>query len=178
MSQFSSQTCSGVIKTIDRTVEVTGTIKDNVKDGRIAFLAAAPIDRRSSFSGSGLPFTSPEQAFYNTPNSGTVELALNNKFTIKISMPGSFYEKLGTVLVPPTLFLHYNDGQKNKTIDIILSNGVPFRTLTYHNKRINALFYEGNERLPVVTQEQVLLNSEYPTQSDQPEDFWGLRPRP
>lgn len=177
MSQFDTHLCSGIIKKSGRTIEVTGTIKDTVKDGRIKFLAAAPTDRRASFSGSGLPFGNPEQAFYNTPNSGFLELALNNKFSISIAMPGSYYEKVGTILIPPTLFIFYNDGQKNKTIDIKLTNGTPYRTLTYQNQRTGPLFYAGNDALVITTQEQILLNSEYPANTDQPEDFWGLRPR-
>lgn len=177
MSKFVTPLCSGIIKKLDNTVEVTGMILDTVKDGRIKFLAAAPTDRRASFSGSGLPFGNPEQAFHNTPNSGFLELALNNKFAIRINMPGSYYEKVGTVLIPPTLFIFYNDGLKNKTIDIKLTNGTPYRTLTYQNQRTGPLFYAGNDALEITTQEQILLNSEYPASRDQPEDFWGLRPR-
>jgi hypothetical protein len=161
---------------------ITGKINDTVMYGKIKYAAACPIDRRTSLSGSGLPFANASQAFYNTPNQGEIELAKDNVFNIKITIPNSYYAALGTVVVPPTVLIVYNNGLGELRVPIQLSDGVPFRMLTYPNgqftsARKDATFYQGNEDLPVRTQEQILLDSAYKPAERMPENFWGLRPR-
>lgn len=182
---FNEQGCNGEVTYDAETREytVTGVIQDTVKDGHIAYFAAAPTDRRSSWTGSGLPYANAAQAFYNTPNSGEIELGMFNKFSIKVKQPGSYYVALGSAVIPPTLFIMYSNGSEDRTISIKLSNSIPFRMLTYPNgqgsaARSSASFYDGDYSLPIRTQEKILLDSAYPGEhSNMPGDFWGLRPR-
>lgn len=167
-------------------VTVHGQIKDNVKSGRILYRAANPIDKRSSLSGSGLPFANAEQAFENSPNTEEIELNMNNSFTLDLLMPNSYYVGLGTVMIPPSLFIEYHDGTERKSVTILLNNHLPYKTLTYpisteHASRNNSLFYDTG-RLPSRSQEQILYDSAYPsTESGSvypmlPNNFWGTKP--
>ena len=75
-----------------------------------------------------------------------------------------------------------NSKSDNLYHTIQIDEGVPFRTLTYpappsNNPRDSPMFYYCNKnKLPVRTQEQVLLDSGYPEVNDMPNNFWGLKP--
>lgn len=182
-------TCKGQITFHNRhDITIEGTIDGTVRGGIIKYEAANPMDRLSSFSGSGLPFVNYQQAFDNTPNSGEMELSINNSFSVDILMPNSYYIGLGTVLVHPTLFIKYNNGDNEIVLPIKVNNPVPYRSLTYpmstnHASRKNSLFYKGMKDLPVRTQEQILRDSGYPETFNEkpkhkniPVNFWGARP--
>ena len=72
-----------------------------------------------------------------------------------------------------------NDGSVHS---IKLGNGAPFRSLTYppQNKgdaaRCSPNFYATGHKLPIRTQEQILVDSGYPETNKMPPNFWGLRP--
>ena len=42
-----------------------------------------------------------------------------------------------------------------------LSGGIPYRTLTYPEKRNSPMFYNGRDKLPIRTQEQILRDYSY-----------------
>lgn len=157
-------------------VKIQGYINDNVKDNVLTFMAASPPDKRTSFSGSGLPFPSAKFAFENTSNIGSVKLSSSNSFIIVMKVPNSYYVGLGSLLVPPTLYLSYNDGIKIKKANIKLCNYIPYRTLTYPNARQNSMFYKSFMTLPIRGQEEIIRSSEYPTNKNEYANFWGLRP--
>lgn len=82
-----------------------GTLKPTQPPNSIVkYWAANPIDRRDSFVGSGLPFPSPEIAYENTPNVGSVRAA-NGTYVIKLYFPNCFYTDLGRTLLPPHVLL-------------------------------------------------------------------------
>lgn len=155
---------------------VVGRVKESVKDDMVYYVAACPPDYRATYTGSGLPFANQPQAFDQSPNQGSVKL-IDGTFEIRLMFPNSYYVGLGTVMVPPTLFLRYTslDG-KDRTVSITLSNGIPYRTLTYPSTRKNAMFYQGGWELPVRTQEKVLRDSGYPSMNAMPQNHWGLKP--
>ena len=88
---------------------------------------------------------------------------------------------MGTIYIPPHVKLVlFND--KNKQIgdikNVELGEGIPFRTLTWPEQRnwnIGPLFYQNNN-LKVRTQDQILLDSAYPSVNKVPDNFWGLTP--
>lgn len=176
-SFFQHAYCSGVVISSNdqnRDLLIRGTVNESVKDNLIYYVAAAPPDYRATFTGSGLPFANPVQAFDTTPNVGSLTLN-NNKFELSIMYPNAYYTDLGTVYNPPTLYVYYINRQgQQRTIDIQLSEGIPFRKLTYPNGRTSASFY--NMDLPVRSQEEILRDSAYPATNKEPENFWGLRP--
>jgi hypothetical protein len=162
-------------------IQVNGMLQDQLDDKKLNFIASAPADRRSSFSGSGLPFPSASVAFKITPNQGPVYVNNDNYFSINLLKPNSYYVGMGTYLVPPTIYISYVSNGQKKYISIKIDETIPFRTLTYQNEeskvpRTSPLFYN-NKDLPVRTQEQILLSSAYPCWNGSiPENFWGLKP--
>ena len=157
-------------------LHIKGTISDVVDQGRIRFIAAAPADYHSSYTGSALPFATPMQAFQNTPNKGEIMLQAN-QFSIRLLHPNSFYEALGSFLIPPTLFLHYFSGGEEKTINVKVAEEIPYRRLTYPVSRDDPLFYNGTDKLPIRTQERILRDSPYPARNHESHNIWGLKPR-
>ena len=177
---FKSDICDGEIKINGKNdILVKGRIHDSVKDKRVFYIAAAPADYRSSFTGSGLPFANQVQAFDSTPNVGMVELD-DKKFEIGLMLPNSYIVGLGSVTIPPTLYIEYLNGENRvRQITIKLSNGIPYRSLTYPmtpRARTSATFYDSQFYLPVRSQEQILLDSGYPSINAMPKNHWGLKP--
>lgn len=155
---------------------VNGAIQNPVDDNKILYYAASPPDFRTTYTGSGLPFANQEQAFYNTPNKGIIELN-NGNFSIQLLYPNSYMVGLGTVTIPPTLYIEYLSNGKKEEVSIKLSEGLPYRMLTYPSigrARSGPEFY--NEDLPIRTQEQILRDSGYPGVNITPDNYWGLKP--
>lgn len=160
---------------------VRGIIIDGIKNNEVRFLAASPTDRRSSFTGSGLPFPNQTQAFENTPNRGLLLLDGSNTFEFTVLYPNSFYVELGRQMIPPTVYLqYYTKDDVKRVIPIKLGEPVPYRMLEYPRHftiaRNGATFYHAHHNLPVRTQEQVLRDGAYPSSYKMDKDFWGLRP--
>lgn len=180
---FKTRYCVGeVAKSEDTTYDVVvkGTMLDVVPSGEVHYMAANPCDRRASFSGSGLPFHCAEQAFDETPNKGVVKLR-GNYFEVPILFPNSYYVQLGRQLIPPTLFLMYDNANGDEHIvRIKLGDPVPYRFLEYPSQftlgRNDATFYHAHHNLPVRGQEQLLKDSAYPNKNKMDADFWGLKP--
>jgi hypothetical protein len=164
----------------DSDLRVHGTITEMVDDDELFYIAAAPADHRISFTGSGLPFANPTQAFQHTPNQGRIVLR-GNTFDIPLRYPNSYYINLGERLIPPTIYLNYKVAGERRMIDFVIAKQIPFRLLTYPNnekyQRKSPMFYDGTHELPVRTQEQILRDSGYPRKNEMPDNFWGLKPR-
>lgn len=156
----------------DITINITFT--DIIKNNVIKYISANPAERRTSFTGSGLPFFNKDQAFENTTNKGTMNI-VNQTCKIDLKLPNSYMNF--DIKIPPTLYINYEtiDG-KMKDIEIILSEGIPFRSLGYPKNRKDANFYNTQFTLPVRNQEEILINSAYPKINHMPKDFWGLKP--
>ena len=186
---FDKKTCQGVvINEGTGNITVQGKLKLK-EDTTILYWAASPADFRSSFSGSGLPFKDPNQAFDRSPNVGAVKTQ-NGEFKFTVFYPNAYYIGLGSLYVPPHVHIKVC-GAKNKDIyhSIKISEGIPFRTLTHpapptENPRTGPLFYH-NMNLPIRSQEQILRDSAYPShgianqkvvEATMPKNFWGLRP--
>lgn len=180
-TRFEEKYCSlQVSPSGTRDVVVRGVIKELVKDNVLYFAAASPPDYRYTYTGSGLPFASEEQAFDNTPNVGRVTVN-NGKFEIQLMYPNSYMIGLGSVTVPPTLFLEYVDAVAGETrhVQVKLSEGIPYRMLTYPYKncaRKDAMFYSNHGCLPVRSQEAILRSAGFPSTNTMPKNHWGLKP--
>jgi hypothetical protein len=114
------------------------TVLDHAHDTSkpIQFTAAAPMDRRYSSTGSGLPFPSHTHAFDITPNRGTVE---NGGIIHLKGMPNSFYINGMKNLIPPTVFLEYTlakDGTKTHKQCIRLKKTLRGKRLAYSQKEM------------------------------------------
>lgn len=163
-------------------VTINGTVNIKVKDNTISYIAARGCQRNFSFAGSGLPFANQEQAFFNTPNKGTLKLD-GGRFSITLpEMPSNYMDHLGSVLVPPTLYVQYTDmkGEFKTANYIINPQGISYRHLTYPEQRSSVQFYETQFKLWPRSQEEIIRSSQYNKYpGDAPystEQYWGLRP--
>lgn len=163
-------------RNISAKIHIDQTVVDKKE---IKYRAAAPANRLYSYSGSGLPFSSYEQAFEGTPNKGTA-FYLNGKFFINLEdVPNSFYLDLGSELVPPTVFVSFKSNGQPLEYTLQMTDGIPFRLLSYHPSRNAAAdnFYAKQESLPVRSQEAILMASAHPGKHvESLRDFWGGRP--
>lgn len=181
VTQFQNVYCRGEIKQgKNHDLTIRGQVHEPVQDNAIYYIAAAPPDYRATFTGSGLPFANETQAFQNTPNLGKAILQ-NNSFEFSLMYPNSYMRGLGSVMIPPTVFLEYKDmSGKTKSFSVKVSEGIPFRSLTYPYEkcaRKDAMFYSVHHCLPIrKNQEQILRQSEYPSENVMPDNFWGLKP--
>lgn len=146
--------------------------------GSLVYYAANPATYNSSFSGSGLPFASPEIAFEGTPNHGTVKVGSDGSFEFRVFYPNSYYAALGTVYIGPQVFV--KGCNSDKVHSIYLGDGIPFRMLTYPAPpytapRTSPMFYAkgGRQMPPTRTQEQILRDSAYPDLNKMDQNFWG-----
>ena len=165
---------------------INGTFKELMSkvsqkhDLYLKYWGANSPNYSTSYAGSALPFANEEIAFDDTNNYGVVK-ANGDTFSFMINYPNSYYKNLGKVYVPPQIKVRIisEDGKKLSEIyKINLGNGVPFRSLTWPQKRDwnkGPLFY-CNNNLPVRTQEQILRDSSYPCINKEPANFWGLVP--
>lgn len=156
---------------------IKGTIRTRTNNAKLMFWAANPATRGYSFTGSGIPYPSPEVAFENTPNRGLVNIN-NGFFEFKVHFPNAFYVGLGSKYVQPTVFVRIcEEGSDGAVNTIPLGNGIPFRMITYPDsyKQNRATFYDGRDALPMRTQEQILRESGYPSDKPykMPDNFWG-----
>ncbi len=129
-SFFDSACSSDAVRTSSGNMIVEGRLKPHQpKNAVVKYWAAAPMDRMTSFTGSGLPFASAEMAYENTPNRGTVK-AVDGKFSFPIFKPNSFYVKGGTQLLPPHVLINVCNGNKREIEAIIVGKSQPHRSLT------------------------------------------------
>lgn len=146
----------------------------------VKYWAANKPTYSESYSGSGLPYSSEHQAFENTMNKGLMQLT-GTEFNITLDYPNSFYKDFYKTLVPPQvniLFLDSNRKSITQVYTLKLGNGTPFRSLTWPKKRNldnGSLFY-CNPNLPMRTQEQILVDSSYPSTNQEPKNYWGVNP--
>lgn len=149
-----------------------------IDGGTLHWQAAAPNDRRASYSGSGLPHASSAIAFCATPLSGQIDVSIvGGGFSFVLQeTPGSFYDFCGTVLVPPSVKFTWTEHGEAHAQWLQVAEPIPYRTNTYPNLRKDAGFYDND--LPVRSQEAILRSAAYPTDihAPMPTKHWGLKP--
>ena len=180
-STFTNDICSGEIHSDRYDLIIIGTIHESVKDNMVYYMAASPPDYHASRSGSALPFIDQEQAFTGSPNKGKFQLQ-SNKFQLNLIYPNSYMIGLGSVLVPPTLYLSFKSvNGESRYASIKISEGIPYRSLTYPSEggcaRRSPEFYNNHASLPIRNnQEEILRQSAYPITNTMPSNYWGMKP--
>jgi hypothetical protein len=155
------------------TINVSN-IEVPIDNNTIFYIAASPPNYMSTYSGSALPFHSKEQAIFNTPNKGNVKLNTNDEAIIKLYCPNSYYEDLGNLFIKPHVTIFYYSNSILVEKQIMISKGVPFRSLSHPNMRNGPEFYTHN--IPTQTQESILRSSQYPSTDLHYKNFWGGKP--
>jgi hypothetical protein len=89
------------------TVRIELVVSPPPADGRIKFLAAMPAERRTSFTGSGMPLANQRAALEGTTNRGTARPVegTNDVFEVVLprGFPGVYHSDFGASIAPPTL---------------------------------------------------------------------------
>ena len=141
----------------------------------IEWVAAAPVTRGISFSGSGQPYPNRHIALEGTPNQGKVE-SHDGSFSIELKdIPAGYYSGLGGTYVPPTIeFYATADGLTRKALLPIADTAAPFRWLggapptllpTQNTETATgrAMYYGGREDLPLFANQEAQLRAKaYP----------------
>lgn len=128
-------------------VEVIIRVTPPPRNGRVAYAAAPPADRRFSFAGSGMPFINSKEALESHRASrGVANVDLDGTFTARLEsgMPGSYYAGLGTYLIPPCVHVTYVSDRTRERVRLVALIGVhsiPHRTLGHPPGRTGAHFY-------------------------------------
>ena len=177
---FENDRCYCRISRDRKYVQIKCHIKDNVYNNEIRYYIASPPDYIYSYNGSGLPFPHKEAAYWNSRNNNIKKkLKIENEndntypyFQIISEIPNSYYNNFE--LVEPEIIVKYISNNKEITLKIPIDNRIPYRSLIFPKNRTSPNFY--NVELPVRTQEQILLDSKYPSTNYMYDNFWGLKP--
>ena len=178
---FNKEICDGSVSFIENgEIIVAGQLKTITPQTTVYYWAAAPPTYGVSFSGSGMPYPSPEVAYDRTPNKGVINV-VNGSFNFSIKYPNAYYIGLGSLYIPPHInFKVSAQSNPDSYFSVQLDDGIPFRMLTYpappsQKPRVSPLFYCEPEH-GARTQEDILRNSSYPSTHTMPPNFWGDRP--
>lgn len=170
------------------TVTMSVPLRDTDPPLIVVYWAPNPPERRTSFSGSGLPFPSHDIAYsasLNTNCGSAVVSKMTNTFAFTISYPNAYYAALGTVYVKPhvNVQLHQQNSSPGPVLTRIIGEGMPFRLLSYPPApdtapRTSPSFYDQRpmEISEGRTQQQILESCGYPPTMNWPKNFWGKCP--
>jgi len=140
------------IKQQENKILINGYIKNYNLYKNAAIIAPNPPDRRTSYSGTALPFPSQEIAFENTKN--YFEIKKDGKIETEFLYPNSYYSHDGYTKIKSPILIFLDD---KKTI-VELDDLCPLKTLR-DRVRNNPSFYGTREfLLPVANAEDVMIS--------------------
>ena len=141
-----------IITKKDNKILVSGSIKNPSLYQSMLIISPNPADRRTSYSGTALPFPSEEIAFENTKN--FLEIKKDGKINVEFLFPNSYYTPDGYTKIISPVIVYLDD---KKTI-VELDDLCPLKTLR-DRVRGNPSFYGTREfLLPVANAEDVMIN--------------------
>jgi len=105
----------------------------------LRFWAAAPVERRFSLVGSGLPFATQDQAMESTPNQGAFQVDPLGNFEFSLRVPNGYYDCQANTLVQPHVNILLEPLRRTYTLQ--LGPVVPNRSLTSLPGRPNRVTY-------------------------------------
>lgn len=141
-----------------KTLDIAGEIKNPSKFVKIIVTAAAPIDRMSNYTGSGLPWPCRQYAFDNTPNYHELTKGVA-PFACVFDYPNSYYDQTAFNKLAPAIEIHlYLPGSPSHSpliAKIDLPDPLPLKTLVHRPGRSPA-FYARQELMEITGQETYL----------------------
>lgn len=140
----------------NRLLQLVGQLKHTSRIQRAELVAANPIMRGYSYSGSGLPFPNPVVAFEGTPNWFSIDVN-SGRFVATFSYPNSYYTMDATKRIPPSLFLvvQVKDRAEPLQLRMELPDELQLKTLTHRAERTGPEFYARRELIGVRSQEEI-----------------------
>lgn len=124
----------------------------------VRYMAAAPPDSRTSFSGSGLPAPDIFHAFSGGHTCGTAHIGQNGTIELTIPSPNAFWINCGMTMMPPSVFFVYKQHNGRTVLKEVtmLNEVVPYRDI------MRTQHVWGHPSNLVTTQEDKLRQTEYP----------------
>jgi len=144
------------------SVTINGSVKNPLLYKNMLLIAPAPIDRMSSYSGSGLPFPSFEMAIEGTPN--RFEINTDGVFSTTFMYPNSFYEynyetRQKDKIISSIFVILTDYNYTENMIRIELKDLCVLRTLLNRSGRKNPEFYAAKDYLvPITTAENIMMD--------------------
>jgi hypothetical protein len=134
----------------DGTLQVDGEVKGASSYVAMEVLAPHPIDRRTGYHGSGLPFPCPGFALENTPN--YVLADRNGRFRATFSFPNSYYTQDARTKVGPSIFFRLWRTPESEPVVVRFELPEPpelfVRTLTHRPSRaFGPAFYSDKDTI-------------------------------
>lgn len=143
---FKNEHVDCVVEVSGHFLKISGAVNVPSQFTTMTMMAANPVDRMTSYSGSGLPFPCPDIAFENTPN--TLEIDRNGSFSTVFTYPNSYYTNDQMQRVPPSIFFILGrNGADPVIVRFALDDVLPLRTLTHRPGRTGPEFYAKKEDL-------------------------------
>ena len=143
-------------------VRVSGNVRNPAEFTRMLVIAPNPIDRISSYSGSGLPWPCPNIAFDNTPNKALIDST--GAIDVVFNYPNSYYTNDQLNRIEPSVFFILQKGGGVDPVfvriplDDMYADILALRTLTHRPGRTGPEFYSKKDVLvPPMTAEKVML---------------------
>lgn len=137
----------------NNVVQIVGSVNNYTNITSVLIVAPNSIDKRASYSGTGLPFPCSEIAFDGTPNKHLVDKS--GQFNVKFSYPNSYYTVADKKKIVSSVFfvIEMTDGSKVfKRIE--LPDVCVLKTLVNRETRNGPEFYSKKyDVLPVDTAE-------------------------
>jgi len=150
--EFNNDFVSCKININGRDINIKGSIKNPSNFKKKVICAANPIDIRTSYSGSALPFPNEIIAFENTKN--FFEIKDDGIIDTNFKYPNSYYSPDGLTKIKSPIIFILDD---NKFI-LELDDLCPLKTLR-DRKRNDPSFYALKELLlPIGTAEETMIN--------------------
>ena len=122
--------------------------------------AAAPIDRMTNYSGSGLPFSCAAAAFEGSPN--YMQIPTSGVIDVLFLYPNGFNSQDAFSKVPPTIFIKLTpqNGAEEVRVSYPLEDPLPLKNINHRpNHAFGALFYAYKDKvMPFATAEQTMMN--------------------
>jgi len=137
-------------------IHISGQVINRSIYTNVVFLANNPIDKKSSYSGTGLPFPCADIAFEGSSNIYTVNEYGNINCTF--TYPNSYYTVANKNKIISSVFVivEFIDGRK-EMIRLELQDLYPLRTLINRETRNGPEFYSKKyDLLQIDTSEEVM----------------------
>jgi len=139
----------------DCKINITGNVYNFNNFKSIIMIAPNTFDKKSSYSGQGLPFPCARIAFENTPNKYIIQSDL---FETVFEYPNSYYTVANKKRVVSTIYFCFVDNNDKVYVEFIeLEDLYPLRTLTNRETRKGPEFYSTKyDVLPIDTAESLM----------------------
>jgi len=137
-------------------IQISGVIINRNLYKNILLIASNPIDKRSSYHGTGLPFPCADIAFEGSANK--YEVGMSGNFNVTFSYPNSYYSVADKHKILSSIFfiIEKQDNAK-EFVRFELKDNYPLRSLVNREERNGPEFYSTKyDMLPIDTSEAIM----------------------